>query len=366
MKPRILTRYLARNYVRTALATTFAIIAVVLVIDFADRAYSFRGEGWFRNMLRLYANLAIDLTYQVIPSALLVAAGITVSAFRATGELTAYYALGNRPARLIFTLLGTISIICLGVLLLHEWAVVGAARRADEIKATAFRRAGELRPYFEQVHWFRSGDWIYNLREREGDGFADVSLYELSDTFGLRRRIDADTMRPGDDGEWILEDARISTFDGGVRTQREVVGELALRLPERPDDFQLRTGKPRHLPLGELLRQIQLRHRMGLPDLEYRQEIYRRVMFPFSAVPASLVSIRLALRRRRRGHMGAALGEGILVSLLLWTLFTVFRAFGVGGAVSPAVSGIAPSAILLTIGLAMGVSHDLGRYRKIP
>jgi lipopolysaccharide export system permease protein len=118
------------------------------------------------------------------------------------------------------------------------------------------------------------------------------------------------------------------------------------------------------MKLPDLLRQIQLRRRLGLPDTEFRQELFRRISVPLAALPASLITIRLAMRRNRRGHLAAALGEGIMVSLLLWTLLTLFRAFGVGGLVSPAMSGIAPVALLLAIGVGLGLAQDLGFRRK--
>ena len=361
----ILDRYLARTYLRIALATFLAIVAVILVIDFADRAYSFKGESWFRNMLRLYANLAIDLGYQAAPSAFLVAAGITVSSLRAQGELLAYLALGNRPARLVATLLGTIALLCLGLLVLHEAVAADAARRAEEIKIRDFRRPQDIGAYFQQSQWFRSGNWVYNLRERADDGFRNVTLYELDDRFSLVRRIDAEAMTPVEQG-WELSRATVSTFRGGERLDRQRVESLRLDLPERPEDFQIRTGRPRHLRLGELLAQIRLRQRLGLDDVGYRQELFRRIAFPFSAVPASLVAIRLAMRRNRRGHLATSLGEGILLSLLLWTLFTIFQAFGLSGAISPAVSGLAPLAILFALGLGVGAFEDLRFRRRAP
>lgn len=361
----ILWRYLAGTYAKTAAATFGSIIAVILVIDFADRAYSFKGAGWFVNMLRLYANLAVDLGYQAAPSAFLVAAGITVSAFRAQGELTGLYSLGYPPRRLIGAVLSAVALGCLGLLIIHEWVAVDAARRAEEIKVRDFRRPQNIGAYFEQSQWFRSGDWVYNLREREDGVFRNVTLYRLAPDFSLAERIDAATMSPGPEG-WILEDASVATFEKGERIGLQTHPTFTMELAESPEDFHLRTGRPRHLHIGELLTQIQLRQRLGLEDLGYRQELYRRVAFPFSAVPASLVAVRLALRRNRKGHLAAALGEGIMLSLLLWTLFTIFQAFGLSGALSPAVSGLAPLVFFLLLGLGLGVWQDVGFRRRPP
>lgn len=361
----ILWRYLAGTYARTAAATFGSIIAVILVIDFADRAYSFKGEGWFVNMLRLYANLAVDLGYQAAPSAFLVAAGITVSAFRAQGEISGMYSLGYPPRRIIGAVLSSVTLACIGLLLVHEWVAVDAARRAEEIKVRDFRRPQNIGAYFQQSQWFRSGEWVYNLREREDGTFRNVTLYRLAPDFSLAERVDARTMAPGPEG-WVLEDATISTFQEGERTSLQTHPSYTMELAESPEDFHLRTGRPRHLHIGELVTQIQLRQRLGLEDLGYRQELYRRFAFPFSAVPASLVAARLALRRNRKGHLAAALGEGIMLSLLLWTLFTIFQAFGLSGALSPAVSGLAPLVVFLLLGFGLGAWQDLTFRKRVP
>src|SRR5690606_31397905 len=189
-------------------------------------------------------------------------------------------------------------------------------------------------------------NWVYNLRERTEEGFRNVTLYELDDRFSLVRRIDAETMTPAQQG-WELGKATVSTFRGGERLERRQLESLQLDLPERPADFQLRTGRPRHLRLGELLGQIRLRQRLGLEDVGYRSSLCRRVAFPFSALPASLASIALAVRLSRRGHLATSLGEAILLCLLHWPLFTLSEAFGLSAVNSRAISALAPLAILL-------------------
>lgn len=364
--PSLLTRYLALSYLRTAVATLVGVVAVVLVVDVADRAYSFRGDGWFADVLRLYANLSVDLAWQVAPSALLLAAGITVSAMRQTGELTAFHALGNAPARILAAVLATCAVGCAGLVVLNEAVVVDAARKADEIKASRFRRSGDFRAYLEPQHWFRSGDRLYNLRGVDGEGFTDVTLYRVDGRFGLRERIDAERMRPAPDRGWILEGARVSTFAGGAREAQAAHATLHLDLPESPEDLRVRAGKPRQMGLIALWQQVRVRERMGLSSLEWRHELHNRLAYPFSAVPGAFLAILLALRRNRKGHLATALAEGILVSLLVFTMLTVFRALGVSGALPPALAAWLPSVLLGAVGLAAGAFEKWREARPIP
>ncbi len=355
--PGILTRYLAMSYVRAALATLFGVVAVVLVVDIADRAYSFRGEGWFVNVLQLYANLSVDLAYQVAPSALLLAAGITVSAMRQNGEMTAFKALGNSPGRIVAAILATCAVGCAGLVVLNEAVVVEAARKADEIKASKFRRSGDFRAYLEPQHWFRSGDRLYNLRGVDDEAFTDVSLYEVDANFALRQRIDAARMTPDPDGTWRLEDATVSSFESGRRTALAEHDVLRLELPESASDLRVRAGKPRQMGLFALWEQVRVRERVGLSSLEYLHELHNRLAYPFAAVPGALIAIRLAMRRNRKGHLATALAEGILISLVVFTLLTVFRALGVSGVLSPVIAAWTPVALLGLVGVAVGAGE---------
>jgi lipopolysaccharide export system permease protein len=362
--PSILTRYLALSYVRTAIATLLGVVAVVLVVDVADRAYSFRGEGWFVNVVRLYANLSVDLAYQVAPSALLLAAGITVSALRQTGEMTALQSLGNAPGRIVAAVLVACAIGCAGLVVLNEAVVVDASRKADEIKASKFRRSGDFRAYLEPQHWFRSGDRLYNLRGADGEAFTDVSLYQLDANFGLRQRIDAARMTPGEGGTWHMENATVSTFEAGLRTAHTVYSSYEIALPESAEDLRVRAGKPRQMGLFALWEQVRVRERIGVSSLEYLHELHNRLAYPFAAVPGALIAIRLAMRRGRKGHLATALAEGIVISLVVFTLLTVFRALGISGALPPVLAAWTPVLLLALIGVAVGAAEALAERRR--
>jgi len=368
LRPSILWRYLAGTFAKTSIATVGGVLAVVLVIDFADRAYSFKGEGWVLNVIRLYVNLAADFGYQIAPGALVLAAGITVSGLRVQGELTALNSLGNRPSRMIATILTACALVCAGIVLVNEWVVVSAARRAEEIKRNVFgRKPGDFRAYLEQQQWFRSGDRVYNLRTATDTGFADVSLYTLDRQFHLVERIDAKSMDWDPEGvEWLLTGVTTSRFDQGLRASVERQAEATLRLPETLDDLRIKTGKPRQMSLVQLYEQIRLRQRLGLADLEFKHELYNRLAYPFASVPGALIAIRLALRRNRSGHLAISMAEALGISLAMFTLWTVFRALGISGGLPPGLAAVSPLVILLLIGIATDVTQRLALRRPIP
>ncbi len=372
LHPSILSRYLASAYARAALACVLGVVALVLVVDFADRAYSFGGEDWFANAMRLYANLAAELAYQVAPAALLLAAGITVSGLRQQGEYTAFLALGWSERRVVGTVLVACAVAAVGAMALNEWVVVDASRRAEMIRAEKFRKSGDFSAYFGQKQWFRgrSADpefnRIYHVRGEAADGFVGVTVLELGPGFHLERRVDAARLEPVPGDGWIAHQATVSRFEGGRRTAVERFETLPLELPETADDFRLRAGRPNQLRLVDLWDQIQARRRLGLPEAEFRLELHNRLAYPLAAVPGALFAIRLALRRNRKGHLTIALAEGILVSLVVWALLVVFRAVGLSGKLPPAVAAWAPVVVVGGLGMAVEWVQEWLWRRPVP
>lgn len=370
----VIGRWLLTAYAKAALACVFGVVAMVLVVDFADRAYSFQGEGWVLEVAKLYLNLTAELAYQVSPAALLLAAGVAVSGLRQRGELTGLTSSGVSPGRVTAFVLGGCAAAACCVIVLNELIVVEASRNAERIKSERFRRAGDFETWFGARRWFRGREEegsrlsrIYHVRGSEDHGaLTKVTILELGPGFRLVTRIDAERLAPGEDGVATLEGVSLMRFEGGARLAAERHERLLLALPEKPEDFRVRAGRPRQLRIDELLSQIAVRRRLGLGDAEHRLELHGRLAYPLIALPGAWLAIRLALRRNRKGHLTAALAEGILVSLLVWTLLVVFRALGTGGTLGPSFAAWTPVAIVAAVATGAGLAQEWLWARPVP
>ena len=94
-----LFRHLAWRALAAFVGSLSAVVALFLVVDFAENASAFKGEGWVWAALELYANRAAVVVYQTAPAAMLLAAAVTASGLRKTREYTALRALGLGPWR---------------------------------------------------------------------------------------------------------------------------------------------------------------------------------------------------------------------------------------------------------------------------
>jgi lipopolysaccharide export system permease protein len=352
----ILFRYAARRTLGATLAALAGVVAIYLVVDFVDNSAGFGGHGWVPAVLELYANKAAVVVRMVAPAAMLLGAGIAVSTFRNTREYTAMRSLGLGPWRLAVPVLAVTFGLGVALVVLHDTVGVRAAERAEEIGSLRFGRGGDRRRFLaarEPKRWFRGHDGhrIYNLRGAlPGGGFERVTILEVDPAFRLSRRIDAARMRP-DGAAWILDDVEDRTFlpDGDMQVVR--APERRYAFDEPPEAFSVAPGRPSQMRWRTLLRQIDLRRRLGLPVVEFQLERYNRIAYPFAGVPGALVALALALRRNRRGHVSSALVESVGVSLAFWAVQGVSFALGLSGWFAPWVAAWAPNVLFLAVGL---------------
>lgn len=345
--------HLARRAVLAFVGSLVAVVGLFLVVDFAENASVFRGEGWFTAVLALYANRAAIVAYQTAPAAMLLAAAITASDLRRTREYTAMRALGLGPWRVVVPVLAVAVLVAAGIAWLDDAVVVNATARADEIMATRFHRAGSFHRSSERKRWFRGRDGrrIYHLRGGGDRGFERVTVLEVTPAFRLARRIDASRMTPGaSTGDWVLDGVAERTFrpDGSVETA--FYTSRTYRFDEQPEAFAIRAGRPAQMRRAVLGEQIALRRRLGLPAQDFALEWHEKLAYPLAGIPAGLVALGLALRRDRKGHLTAAIVEAVGVSFAFWAVHGICWSFGLSGRAPAALAAWAPDALFLVVG----------------
>ncbi len=181
--------YVLRTYLRFALGILMGLVVIFVVVDFVDRAKSYTGPGWVEAAAKLYGYKALVSVQQLGPAALLLAAGMAVSALRKQGEVTAIRALTFGPSALYVPILVCSLTACLGLVAFDELVAARAGRRVDEIITQRFNRGGDWRFFYTPKQWFRRGDRIFFLRSGSAqEGFRDVSIFTVSKEFELRQR----------------------------------------------------------------------------------------------------------------------------------------------------------------------------------
>jgi lipopolysaccharide export system permease protein len=348
-------RYLATRYFLAAMVALLAVCSIYLIIDFADRAKFYSGPGWIRDVLELYGLKAIVEINQLLPAALAIGAAVAMSGLRRNGEITALWALGRGP----LTFVGPVAFVsglCGLLLFLGQDSVVSPANmKAEEISALRFHRWGDWGLYHRQQSWFHGdGGRVFYLGHVDGEGFADVTIYDLSPEFRLATRTDAAKIEPLGGGNWRLIDVDQRAFGEHSTITETRFAQKIEHFTEDLNEFRIRSGHPSQVPLKDLPVEIALRQRLGLPSKEWELALHERRAYQATGIPAALLGMALALRPRRRGHLTAATAEGFCVTLALWAASAVSRTLAIGGHLPPLLGGTLPLMLAL-IGAAVAV-----------
>lgn len=367
LRPRQLDRLLLSELARLFAATLAGVVVLYLVIDFADRGSSWKGDGWVRAVALLYANKAAVVAHQLAPAALVLAATLLVAQLGRRGELTALHALGIPPWRLAVPVLAFAVLLGGAMWVVGEAVVVRADARAEEITVRRFLRWGDWGAYHADSSWLKGREGrVFHLGAQRDGGFEPATMLELDARYRLLRRLDARRMEPAGAGRWRFLDAVETRYpEGGdpgaprVAERRDAVREEAI--PDSAQELSLRSGRPRQLPFGALREQAERRERLGQPSREYRLALAERVAGVVQVAPAALAALGLVLwRRRRQGPrprpLPGAVALGLSLALGLWALAVVAHAAAMGGAIATWVAAFAP-AVLCSAGGALLVAR---------
>jgi lipopolysaccharide export system permease protein len=343
----------ARRALVAFLGALAAVVLLFLAVDFAENASVFRGPGWMAAAAQVYLYRAAVVAWQTAPAAMLLAAALTASGLRRSLEYTALRALGLGPWRVAAPALAVALAAGAAMAWLGDAVAADAAARADQIMAQRFGRDAPLRHWQERASWFRGrgGRRFYRLRQEAGGGaFERVTVLDLSGSFRLERRIDAERMEPGGTpGEWVLTSGWERRFGpGGVIA--DPFERRSYAFGDGPEAFGVLPGRPDQMRAGLLARQVALRRQLGLPAAAYQLEWHNRWAWPAAGVPAGLLALALALRRDRRGHFTAALVESVAVSLAFWLAHGLCFSLGLSGRLPPATAAWLADALFLAAG----------------
>jgi lipopolysaccharide export system permease protein len=350
MIPDLVDRHLIARHLRLFLGLLAAGCLLFAIVDFADRALNFAGPDWPLWTLRYYANKLPKTAVQLAPGAMLMAGGLVISGLRRRSELTPLLSAGRSPLRVAVPLM--VSCLALGALvsLFDDHVAVRGALVAERINAEHFHVWGNYRVYFAPKRWLKLGPWIVHLGEAiPGGGAHDVTFFEMSSDFTLRKRLDAAALvRVQPDG-YELVDVQERTFDG--------LGQKVSQYPRLPLPvtggsalFELAPGRPEMMPRHELREQAALRELLGLDFREQLFEYHSRLAFGLVGLAGLLWALVLALRANRRGHMNASFIEGVVIAGLLLGLLGLGKSLAIGGQLPPVVAAFAPVSLALVLG----------------
>ncbi len=345
----------ARLYVGLLLATLAGVTLVFLAVDFGDQQRSLSDLPG-AVLLELYVYRGLIAFRQLAPAAMLLAAGATASVLRLRGEWLALQALGVSPLQAFWPIFVLGGLLALGLVAFDDAVVTRAVAKSQAIRPAAWQALGPQQD--QQPRWFRFGDTVLEVRgESDGAQLSDVTVYELTPSFALWRRIDVTRLGRTSERTWRAEG--VVSHSGG---QAEVLAGEPLRLPPEAIEALNVTGqRAEALTFEQLAEQRRVRRALGLPTRNVEFAHHLRIAYPFTGVAAAALAVALALRSNRRGQLTLVLVDGVSISFLLVLLLAVGRTLVLNGRASAAFAAWTPPVGLLA---AVIVSWGLGAHAR--
>src|SRR5262249_45582293 len=149
-----LRRYVVRAYLSTLAVTALSVLVVFLVADFGDRLKAYLDRP-MSDVALLYAYKTAITFGQLMPAAMLLAAGICIPPPMPRVDSDATRALGIAPVRVLVPLLWGTAPLAVGRVVFAERVAPPAGASLDRLLVERFSTWGDYRLFHLPQQWLR-------------------------------------------------------------------------------------------------------------------------------------------------------------------------------------------------------------------
>ena len=352
---RILSRYIAREFLKLLSFCTGAFFLIFFVVDLLERINGIIvNKAPVHLILEYFLYMIPFLLSEILPYATLVAAMITLGVLARNSEIIAMKAHGVSTYRIMLPLLILAASVTAFIFLNNETIAPYANHKARYVWQVKIKQE-EYRTFFKlNKIWYRGENIIYNIRllEPEKDLLKGVTIYHFDEAFNLRQRTDAREAQWNGDG-WTFYHVAMRAFLPGGEVLTEIYDERDIPVSERPEDFKKGVKKPEEMTYRELKEYVAELASEGYDPTRYVVYLHHKVAFPFLTLIMVLMGgpLALAAGHGRGGGIAQGVGLSIVIGFVYWVAFAISVAMGHSGTFPPFIAAWAPNVFFALIGV---------------
>ncbi len=338
---KVLSRYIAREFLRVFLVCLAAVSVVYLVAHFIGKLDDFIEHRASVALIATFIVLKIPrLVYEVLPIVVLLATLITFRGLAMNSEITAMRACGIGLSRLLMPVLSVTTILVLLILLDGERLVPLANQKANYLEDVALKKRPHILALRKNRIWFRTGENSFcNIQKVNPDhaSLHHVTLYSFDADFHLLARMDADEVR-WDGAGWITDGATHWVFgpSGDIASERHFQGTFPLT--ESLEEMINVEKSSREMGYGELRDYIGILRRDGYPVTAYEVDLHAKISYTVISLIMVLIAVPFSLGSTRGGGVGISIGLSVLIGFGYWIAYSIGLSFGYAGVLPPVVA----------------------------
>ena len=341
MKPKILDKYLTKQFLKTILFALVAFTLLFVVIDLMENLDDFiDSHAPYHIVFQYYLVFIPEIIRLMLPVSVLLAGLFVTGKLTNSNELTAIKSSGISIYRYMLPFVVTAFAISLFAIYFGGYVVPQANKHKIYLERTYLGkdivRVGS-NIYFQDSPYRIVTISYFNLHSDEA---SRVSIQEFSkkDLTKMTERIDAprmkyDSLKHG----WTLFRGVKRTF-GDSTVNYSTFDKLTLtNLNFTPSEVIKKQRKPEELTLSELKEYAHDRLNTGNDPTRIEIEYHSRLAFAFASLIVVLFGVPISANKRS-GGLALQFGYSLLITFLYLVLMKISQAFGKNGALSPVLT----------------------------
>ena len=357
---RILTRYVAKAYLRMLMLCMGAFIAIYLVVDFMEKVARFTRSGaqWIHIALFFIAKTP-EIVSQAAPLAVLMATLLTLGTLSMNSELTAMRSCGIGLARITAPILAIALLVSILDLFIGELVLPHSYAERTYIQEVLIEKKSPSMYFRQHNIWHREEGAILRatLFDPGNQSLQGITLWELQDGTEPVQRTDAASGLLGQHG-WVFKDAVVRQFRNGEVTSTAKFASLLVPLKLKPADLKVLGKYSDSMTIAELRHYCAKLKAGGYDPTRYLAQMHSRFSLPFGCAVMSFLGIPFALRSGRSSGIAFGIGLSLGIGFLYVIVNSVIISFGQVGLLPPMVAAWATNFIFLLVGIWFSLTLD--------
>ena len=366
-----LDRYIGRSILVTTLLVLVTLVALASVFAFVGELDDVGKGDYSVGHAARYVLLTVpSKAYLLFAPAVLLGSLLGLGGLASNSELTVMRAAGISNGRIIRSVLVTGLALMAFVTLIGESVMPRAEQMAEEIRLTALDERLSVKG--GNGLWVRSAGRYVNVRTVMPDfTLLDVRVHGFDGTALTSALVAARARRDGD-GDWLLEDIRLTRIEpDGTRVERidsrawkalvadaesadgtDSGGTIA-NVPSlvSADVLKSLSISPENLSVGDLAEQVDYLRGNGLESRPIELALWVKLTSPLATLVMLMLSLPFVFASQRGGGAGQKIFVGIMLGIVYVLLNRLLTQLALANGAAPPLAAVLPLVLFLGIAL---------------
>lgn len=347
----LLERYIADSTAKSLVLVSAGLTSLFSLLELVNQLRDV-GKGSYHliDALGYVLLTAPARVLQLMPVSMLLASLFALGGLANRNELTSMRAAGMSLNRIVGAVFRLAAVTIVLLFLAAQFVIPAAEQRAQTLRLARLSPASvPLRT--ENSFWVQGNREYLNVRDfASGNVPQDIEIYTFTDDGELARYVHARTADIHPDATWVLRDVLEKRFIAN-EVETEHLESLVWHSFLRAQQVGLLILPPESMqPIGlfQYVRDLKRRH---APAAQYAQELWAKIDIPIAMAAMILIAVPFVLGPLRAHSTGARIVIGALIGIVFSLVQEIASYLGQLANVDPALTAIAPSLVLMVIGL---------------